>query len=79
MNKIVKLISVATIAKVGKEYPVLVGGHSIGTAIFLNKNEKEEFIFETSYNNSEDYEHMFDVDTESNELTGIRAKISVDE
>jgi len=74
MTKISKLISVAASAEVGKAYPILLNQKEIGQAIFLGKNEKEEFEFETGYDTSKQYEYMFDLDIESNELISIRVK-----
>ena len=75
MSQIIKkAIATSAIAEEGKIYPVLQDGLQIGTVEFLVKNEKEEFEFETDYDNAENYDYMFDLDKDSNELIRLRVQ-----
>lgn len=74
------LISSNATAEEGKKY-IIIEKHefNIGEAIFLNK-DGDEFVFEIHLSGNrkpEDYEYMYDVDSDTHELIGMRAKIAI--
>ncbi|GAB2690593.1 hypothetical protein GCM10027037_12090 [Mucilaginibacter koreensis] len=76
------LISSDATAEEGKKYAIIENHQfNIGEATFLNK-DGDKFVFEINLSGNrkpENYEYMYDVDSDTQELIGLRAKIAVKE